>query len=225
MDTEKQMNAIDMEMQKELAKGAVPAAFTMASIIKKAKKEEKPAYLRYFLENIEIPDLYFAEENFYDPEYYRWKYQYDSLIHGYIKALVQNNYPEVKFYDLVWWFISISTVIEEGDKRLPFALVALWEDSNLPYYCLPEGIRMEENEFNERREKLKNIRSKLLYASDAGFMQRTEKASILLDIINSEEEPGNRAVLMSDVILNIEEKASERLQNQLSRKLFSAVSD
>lgn len=150
---------------------------------------------------------------------------YGDIVNGIIKAFIKRKYEsEIEFYEELWK--TITSALFNDAKAKAFALYYALIDKRLPYYVVGDGLKMKNSEFIERQHNLvEQIRKlKFILFNDDLFEQKTQKATLLLDIINSAEDINDRVVLFTYVISDIEEEAGNR-GNNISTLLSKLMSD
>lgn len=154
-----------------------------------------------------------------------WENAYGDIVDGIIKAFIKRKYEsEIEFYEELWK--TIESALFNDAKAKAFALYYALIDKRLPYYVVSDGVKMKNSEFVERQSNLVvQIRKlKFILFNDDLFEQKTEKASLLLGIINSVEDVNDRVVLFAYVISDIEEACGNGINN-ISTLLRQLISD
>jgi len=125
--------------------------------------------------------------------------KYSDLIKGLLHALLIDNLPEDVFYQAVWDRIQKEDLLAEKDG-LSVLLYVLMTSLYIPYFQLPEGIKMEDSEYRGLSEKHSQEIRRILFALVAPLAQKTERASILLNLLQNCADEKERAVMMSFII-------------------------
>lgn len=121
------------------------------------------------------------------------QYAFSSL-----QSLFVQNPHKDDFYEKLRTIIFESPVLAtDDDKRLAF-LVCLMSES-MPYEHV-DAISMDEEEYSERRENMQGKIEEIVRLANRPFLQKTESASVLMDIIDSESDKRDRAVLFAAAI-------------------------
>lgn len=154
--------------------------------------------LRFFYENsemIEQSNKRKVTQIFFDDEHNELEACYGKMIDGILEAALQKRLPEEEFYQMLWDAISSNLMLED-DKAKVFAIYYLWIDVRIPYFGLETGLRMENEEFKMLTKKGLNDIKKSRFILTTPMEQRTERASLLLRVLDSIEDERERAVLM-----------------------------
>ena len=136
------------------------------------------------------------------------KIKYGKTVDAMLDALVQANPSETEFYRGVHGVID-NPFFATSDARI-FALYYILIDSRVPYFQLPQGLRMADDEFEDRLRKLLPLRMRLNFVLARNFDQRTEEADILIKLLLQEEEDRNRVVLLATILHTLRKEAGGR---------------
>lgn len=151
------------------------------------------------------------------------KNDYGDMVNGIIKALIRRSYNhEEEFYQELW--NTISSPIFKDEKAKVFAFYYSIIDKRLPFFSVTTGTRMANKDFRERQRVLskKIAKAKFVLNNRDLFDQKTEVASHLLEIVESEEDPLDRLVLFTYIIEDIRD--SKKLPEGLSQALADLIS-
>jgi hypothetical protein len=111
--------------------------------------------------------------------------------------LVQENLPEDTFYTRLWELIN--NPVFRDEKAKAFALYYVLIDRQIPYFQLPEGLKMANEDYRDSRRRLRRSCQRIGFILARDFGQRTEEADILLREIKSAKE-ADQVVLMVEVL-------------------------
>lgn len=162
---------------------------------------------QYFLENaddIDSSESQEADEYFRVAEINQLEKKYGKLVEGIIDKLISKHLEEDEFYKELWnKIVKTDSEFEKEEEKI-FALYKIWEDNRIPYFKLDDGLKMQNEKFKEIISE-KNLEiKKAAFILNSEYDQRTEKSSLLLELIKSCENEQEMAVLLA-VILDIDE--------------------
>lgn len=147
-------------------------------------------------ESIQLP-VFISEE-----EKNKYTNSYSRLIDTYIEELEKNQPSEQEYYHLLWTFIRDNPVLP-NEKARAVALYRCACDRRLPYFRLDKDqmLSMDQEEYLASNEKLgqKNL-AKLQYILHADFDQKTERASLIIQMMDQITDYKLRCVFMSHLI-------------------------
>ena len=112
---------------------------------------------------------------------------YGQMINGMLAALLTKNLSVNEFYEELWGAIVDNPILKE-EKVKVFALYYIWIDMRIPYFQLDKGIKMSNEEFADiTRQRLDDIK-KMRFIMTAPLEQKTERASLLLNMLDTVKE-------------------------------------
>lgn len=165
-------------------------------------KGQESKLLRFFYENSEMidsSDEVMAEVVFSDAERKTLEKSYGKMIDGVLEAILRKQYPIEQFYDELWKAIDENPLFKD-EKTKVFAMYYIWIDSRVPYFQLDSGMKMGNMEFAEiTRKKLEDIK-KIRFILTAPMEQKTERASLLLKMLEECREEKEKTVLMVQIL-------------------------
>ena len=154
--------------------------------------------LRFFLENSELIEPSNEERVkaiFSKEESLELEEMYVQMINGMLAALLTKNLSVNEFYEELWGAIVDNPILKE-EKVKVFALYYIWIDMRIPYFQLDKGIKMSNEEFADiTRQRLDDIK-KMRFIMTAPLEQKTERASLLLNMLDTVKEKKEKTVLM-----------------------------
>lgn len=161
-----------------------------------------PELLRFFYENSEMLDsseAVRAESVISDEERRTLEEDYGKLINSTLEAIIRKKLTVDEFYRTLWKTIDENPIFED-EKTKAFAVYFIWIDARVPYYQLEPGMKMSNDDFFEIiRKKLDDIK-KIRFILTAPMEQRTERASILLKLLNDCNDEKEKTVLMAQIL-------------------------
>lgn len=125
--------------------------------------------------------------------------RYGTLVDGFIDYLVTEYYPEDIFYQHLWDFIHNRTFFHNEQESM-IAFILIFMNPLIPYFYLPIGIQMENEEFRECLKKLEHQQDKLLFILRRNYSQKTERASVLLSVLDELTDEKEKAVLLARLL-------------------------
>lgn len=140
----------------------------------------------------------------------------NELLAATLKKGYYCNWGIDEFYNALWKSICSGEIIKTLEEKA-FALYYILIDKRIPYFCLDEGIQMDNNDFKSLIKKNEEAVKKIGFILNSSFNQKTEKASLVLQEIISGESYEDQLIRMVVVINAINEE-----KNRL-RKVFERV--
>ena len=186
------------------------------------KESELPAdNLQYFYETYydsinsseeTMLDLHFSEDDSKS-----LKKELGKLIDAMLGTLQSRNLSEKTFYTELWTQVINCSFFTSDDQRA-FALYYIWIDKRIPYYQLDEGRRMSNETYKQYINDLSHEIKKMLYILNTpSLSQKTERASLVLNILQSIENEDKRIVLMSKLISELKNDRISELSELFNR--------
>lgn len=157
------------------------------------------AFLCEYSEDIESSKEHRIEKVFSEEDKYQFTSQYGKMLDGFLEALLRENLPCIDFYKKLWEFISKDSLLVEK-KQKAFALYYIWIDVRIPYYQLQEGIKMSNEDYQAYNRDLGETIKKARFILFAPTDQKTERASRLVDLLDTLDDKREKAVLMSHIL-------------------------
>lgn len=115
------------------------------------------------------------------------------LGHRILSNLIKKNVTEAEFYDDLWNRLQDDILSADRESK-NVLLVRFWVDPRTPYYQLDKGCTMDNDEFGAAVEAIDAHIKKALFIIHAGLPQKTQKASLLMDLAEEIKNPRERAV-------------------------------
>lgn len=190
-----------IEKLKTLDGNQMDVCYQICEVITSVKGKEVEL-LRFFYENAEMIEKSGAievEKVFSEDDYEIYESRYGKMINGILEATLQKGLSEEEFYRTLWNEISESSVLEDKKAKV-FAVFYIWIDVRIPYFKLESGIQMEDEEFFEiTLKRLKDIK-KIRFIMSTKMEQKTERASLLIKVLDSIENEREKSVLMAQIM-------------------------
>jgi len=154
----------------------------------------------------------------------KYMLRYGKLVDTHMEELQKQNLPEKEFYSQLWKFICESPVLPNEKARI-IALFDCAIDKRLPYFMLDRenALSMENEEYQEICKQLgETVFSKLEYVLNADFDQKTEQASLVVQMLDNIKDYNQRCVFVSRIISHY---MHELLRMKLKMSIDSLVDD
>lgn len=162
----------------------------------------------------EVPERFFdIDEALVNPE---TDFRLASTINQVVRELILKNVTEDEFYAELWRRFSDTILIPDAAQRAVF-LLRLWLDVRIPYYQLGPGITMPNEQYHQLVKQLEPQRRKVSFILNAGYPQKTQKASILMKVAGELSSDEERAVFWSIVLGRLENRIRD-LQAALNER-------
>jgi len=165
---------------------------------------------QYFLTHVSLPNYNNPDEipeEFFDIDEDEIDEATQTRISGMefqiVKELIFKDVLEDTFYEEIWKRASDPLLLSDIYQK-SFFLLRMWLDSRIPYYQLGLGIDMDNQTYKDYVQQVKLPYQKMVFAMNAGYPKRTQKASILLKIADEIQDQKSRIVFWSLTIGRLE---------------------
>lgn len=148
--------------------------------------------------------------------------RYGSYVDQKLEQLLKENLEESEFYTKLTDFIFNDEMLQDG-KAGSIAIFDCVIDKRLPYHKLDttSAITMDNDQF---AEVMKSIGDEALKAIDSAmshdFDQKTERAGVVLALIESRERREERAAMLIRAFSHYEKQILQLHERELKRKLL-----
>lgn len=148
--------------------------------------------------------------------------RYGSYVDQKLEQLLKENLEESDFYSRLSEFIFNDEMLQDG-KAGSIAIFDCVIDKRLPYHKLDttSAITMDDNQF---AEIMNSIGDELLEAIDSAmshnFDQKTERAGVVLALIESRERREERAAMLIRAFSYYEKQIFQLHERELKRELL-----
>ena len=132
-----------------------------------------------------------------------------------VSNLIKNRVTAEAFYRELWWKLNDPILLSDTESKVYF-LTLLWLDARTPYFEIGEGCVLNNEEYVRIAQIIQKDIDKAQFILNAGLMQKTQCASLLMEIVDSLSEEKEKAVLWSVVFSFIEERMKQRLQSAMA---------
>ncbi len=148
--------------------------------------------------------------------------RYGSYVDQKLEKLIAEGPEEKEFYERLSEFFFNDEMLQDG-KAGTIAIFDCVIDKRLPYHKVSteKAISMDQEHFVELINRigddaLETIESVLSY----DFEQKTERASVVLDLIESREDPEERIIMLTRVFQHFEKQMLMMHQREIKRSLL-----
>lgn len=191
------------------------------TIIKDSDTPEKG--LQYFYEtyydSIDSSEETILETHFSEDDSRCLKEQFGKLIDAMLENTQSRNLLEEEFYAELWNQVINCSFFPTDDQRA-FALYYIWIDKRIPYYHLADGKHMSNEIYRQYTAELSNEIKKMLYILNTSTLsQKTERASLLLEILEGIDLEDKKVVFLSQLISELNTKNRFSELSELIRRL------
>lgn len=133
--------------------------------------------------------------------------RYGKIVDGILENMLIKKPDKETFYIELWKKLNLESLFEDDKSRI-FALYYVWIDIRIPYFELPETVRLEEEEYRcivkKISEKIQETR--FIFASD--FQKWTEVSSLLLKLM--EDMNQNEKIVFLACAMQMRDKMFQR---------------
>ena len=137
----------------------------------------------------------------------------DASLLSYTRKGLLEGWDRKIFYSHLWNFIS-KNIMWSNIEEMAFALYYIAIDSRTPYYNVGSGLKMSGDDYSSIQDEIFEEIREFRFIVALDFQQRTEEASLILNLINRMETEEQKVVLISRIIAYYKEKI-EKIINQV----------
>lgn len=152
-----------------------------------------------YLEDIDITD---RQQFFSEEVLSHISDDIDQLGNRIVENLIHQKMAEETFYKNLWEKICDNALLPDRTTQTAF-LARLWLDRRIPYYQVEEGCTMENDEFIRISKKIWPILRKAYFILSIPIPQKTQRASLLMELSNEIEDSRDRAVFWASIIAQL----------------------
>lgn len=168
-----------------------------------SQSDEPPKVLQYFLmfgEEVRSSEANQICELISETTLNTLKKEFGALVDALLEQALGENLSESDFYSRLWTAISTTPFFDKNNAKI-FALYYIWIDVRIPYFQLPDGLAMSNQEFRAISDEIRSSIQKARFAlKTTKFKSRTSRSSVLLEIISNQKGDKEKAVLMSYIL-------------------------
>lgn len=124
---------------------------------------------------------------------------YGKIVDGILEKMFCEKPPADAFYNELWRKITLEELF--GDEKAQiFAMYYIWIDVRIPYFQLPETIKLTASEYHAGIEKLRNKIQEARFILFSDFDHWTEVSHLLLKLLDSIEDETERTILLACIM-------------------------
>lgn len=173
-------------------------------IFKVIKEEEAHGgeFLRFFYETEEgtkSSEEVEASLLFTEGEVIDYAKDYGKIVDGILENLFRKKPDREAFYNELWEKITLRELFED-EKAQIFAMYYIWIDVRIPYFELPDTIRLTASEYQASIDKLRSKIQEARFILFSDFEQWTEVSHLLLKLLYDIEDETEKIVFLACVM-------------------------
>lgn len=168
-------------------------------ILQADSKEECFAFFLANADNIDSDDTVEVKKKYTSDDLNRLKAEYGTLADAIFEKLLKDNLDENLFYSKLWNALSNNPMLD-SDESIIFSIYYILIDARIPYYKLSDGVSMPNSRFAAISTAIQPDINKARFIMRTNrFSQRTSRASVLLELLDS-KTGAERIVLMAHIL-------------------------
>jgi hypothetical protein len=202
----------------------IDKAFYSLCIIRKAQTESQAELLRYLAEHWDdavSSDERQIEAKIDTNQEKELVRNYARIVDEMLSALVFRNLGESVFYSELWNLVN--NPFFPDDRVKSFALYWILIDEKTPYFQVGEGIRMSDDEFRVRARSVSRNYAKVRFIVSRKFEQRSERAALVLQELESISDEVDRAVVLALLLRRFERNTKIARQADSNKIVIGGV--
>ena len=151
-------------------------------------------------------------------------HKYKKLITGLVDVFSANGYPEFQYYQKLW--VGLEDLLHDAslDERA-YCLLAILQDERTPYYEMPEGIRIPNEQFKEIVYAIRPSIQKMEFALQLSTSHKTEWASRIIHLLDNLENNVQKSVFLVCLLIYFENRWEKRNTNRPDREIEKSRKD
>lgn len=132
------------------------------------------------------------------------------------KGLIEG-WNREQFYEQYWKFILTNAMWSSNEEKA-FALYYTAIDIRTPYYNVGAGKKMSADVYSQIQEEIFEEIREFRFVLALDFKQRTEEASLVLNILNRMDTEDKKVVLLSRIIAYYNDRMDRLINKMKSRE-------
>lgn len=159
-------------------------------------------YFSVFLEQIDVQDMIDIEnlQNFLScDEFLTISPDISNLANRILENLIPQRVSQEAFYETLWEKIGDTSLLPNRSDQIAF-LACLKIDPRIPYYQIGEGCTMGNEEYGKIVKKIKPDLNRAGFILFAPIRQKTQRASLLMELADGLQDEREKIVFWADVI-------------------------
>lgn len=137
----------------------------------------------------------------------------DAALLSYTRKGILEGWDRKTFYSHLWSFLSKNIMWSSVEEKA-FALYYIAIDARTPYYNIGTGLKMNGDDYASIQDEIFEAIREFRFIVALEYQQRTEEASLILNLINRMETEEQKIVLISRILCHFQEKI-ENIFNQV----------
>lgn len=137
----------------------------------------------------------------------------DATLLAYTRKGLLEDWDREQFYKHLWEFISTNIMWSSMEEKA-FALYYIAIDPRTPYYNVGTGLKMSGDDYSKIQDEIFEAIREFRYIIALELPQRTEEASLILNLINRMKTEEQKTVLLSRIIAYYTDRIN-RIINQV----------
>ena len=138
----------------------------------------------------------------------------NEVLNSLLKKSYNNGYRSREFYHNLW-AAFINGGIITSEKEYAFAIYYVIIDRKIPYFVLEQGLRMDNQMFENYMIEIREVVAKLRFILNHGFAQKTEEASLIVRELTKLETFEEQVIAMVAVLSTLRDE-QKRLRKYLN---------
>lgn len=123
----------------------------------------------------------------------------DASLLSYTRKGLLEKWDRKQFYSHLWEFIS-NNIMWKDIKDKAFVLYYIAIDARTPYYNVGQGLKMNSDDYSRIQDEIFEAIREFRFIISLDFPQRTEEASLVLNLLNRMRTKEQKVVLLSRII-------------------------
>ncbi|WP_409967726.1 hypothetical protein RFF05_14315 [Bengtsoniella intestinalis] len=126
--------------------------------------------------------------------------QCEGRVSKLLNKLIAEKLPSNAFYMKLWEYISDGIYFKDMDEQI-YAFMSIFMDRRLPYFEIGRTLTMESAEYAQQIENLQDEIKKIQHICAIELSQKTERASLILDILDAHADSNEKVVLLANALV------------------------
>lgn len=195
-------------------------AWVYDMIVRSDAKEECFEFFLANADSIDSDDAEQVKKKFTQEDLDKLKDEYGTLADAIFEKLLKENLAENHFYSKLWNALTNNPMLDSNESII-FSIYYILIDARIPYYKLSDGVSMPNSRFATISNAIQPDINKARFIMRTNrFAQRTNRASVLLELLDSKDGE-ERVVLMAHILTLSTINMPDRLLDLL-RKMESS---
>lgn len=140
----------------------------------------------------------------------------DAALLAYTRKGLLEGWDREQFYSHLWEFISTNIMWSSMEEKA-FALYYIAIDARTPYYNVGTGLKMSGDDYSKIQDEIFEAIREFRFIIALDFPQRTEEASLVLNIINRMNTEEQKIVLLSRIISYYKDRINQIIDQVRNR--------